>query len=61
MTCGEFVKGHVFDFETLICGRCGMIRSRFEAASQPRCSGEAPPESARHEAQHCAPGSEDDQ
>jgi len=54
MACGEFVKGHVFDFDTLICGRCGMMRTRFEAAGQPRCSGQKP-KSSGHEATRTGP------
>ena len=48
MSCGEFVKGHVFDFNTLVCARCGMPRARFESTGEPRCAGEKP-EPTEHE------------
>ena len=38
MACDEFVKGHLFGFDTGTCRRCSMTRTRFEALGEPPCA-----------------------
>ncbi|MBV9343658.1 MAG: hypothetical protein JOZ03_01555 [Gammaproteobacteria bacterium] len=38
MGCDEFVKGHLFGFDTGSCRRCAMSRARFEALGEPQCA-----------------------
>jgi hypothetical protein len=38
----ELLQGHVLDFETGICTRCGMSEIEFEKLGEPQCSGKKP-------------------
>ena len=39
----EQVKGHLFDFDTEKCKRCGMTRTQFEDRGEPPCTGHPEP------------------
>ena len=38
MGCDEFVKGHLFGFDTGSCRRCAMTRTKFESLGEPQCA-----------------------
>ena len=46
-----FVNGHVFEFETGICTKCGMREDQYERDGEPQCTGKKPADGAVGEPQ----------
>jgi hypothetical protein len=46
MGTATFVDGHVFEFATGICAKCGMREDQYEREGEPQCTGKKPADGA---------------
>jgi hypothetical protein len=42
MAFNRLAGGHRFDFNRMVCLRCGMSRKKFEDRGRPWCTGQSP-------------------